>query len=260
MRARLWALALLAALSTADHALADEIQPDRPELTDSAKLVPVGSVQLEAGVALARTGRGGAVAEHTLGIEATLRIGAARHLELDLEGEPFVRVRGPRDDTGFDEVTLGLRYRLVQPVDDQDGLHVAVKPFVRLPVAGEPIGSGRPDAGLLLLLSFALPGDLELEVNAGGAAIGQTRPRGFMGQAVASAALSRDLAASVLGFVELLLNTAPERDDRGQVATNIGLVYRVTPDLTLDAAMQASLLGRGPDYVGRVGLSVRFCR
>jgi outer membrane putative beta-barrel porin/alpha-amylase len=253
-------LALLTALSTAGHALAEEIQTDRPELTDSAKLVHAGSVQLEAGVAFSRTRRASASAEHALDVEANLRIGAARQLEIDLETEPFARVRGPQDDTGFDEVTLAVRYRLVEPMDDRDGLHVAVKPFVKLPVAGEPIGSGRPDAGLVLLLSFALPGDFELEVNAGGAAIGQSRPRGFLGQAVASASLSRDLAPPVFGFVELLLNSARERDDRGQVAINVGLVYRVAPDLTVDAAMQTSLLGSGPDYVGRAGFSVRFGR
>jgi len=44
------ARALCAGIGLFGHARADEIQPDRPEITESARLVPRGRFQLETGL------------------------------------------------------------------------------------------------------------------------------------------------------------------------------------------------------------------
>jgi hypothetical protein len=251
----LLAVVLLLVVPDALPALAAEIDPDRPELTDSAKLVPRGAVQLESGVAFSRERRAGLAAEKTFEAEADLRIGISRDVELNLGWSPLVRVRGPKDDTGIGDVTLGVRYRFVEGLEDELP-HVAAKVFAKLPVADEPIGTGRPDFGLLLLASFELPQEFELEVNVGGAAIGQSRPNDYLAQAIATASLSRALAPSLLGFLEFLFNSRDQRDGREQLAVNIGLVYRLTHRLAIDAGVQTSLAGRGPDYVVRTGVSV----
>jgi hypothetical protein len=248
---------VLVALLLAAPALAQEIDPDRPELTESAKLVPRGALQLESGLALSRERRGGRGAEKTFEAEADLRIGVRRDLELNLGWSPLVHVWGPEDDTGIGDVTLGVRYRFVEGTEDQPWPpYLAVKAFAKLPAADEPRGTGRPDFGLLLLASVELPQDFELEINVGAAAVGQTRPNDYLAQAIATASLSRELARSLLGFVELLFNSREERDGREQLAANIGLVYRLTRTLAIDAGVQTSLVGHGPDYVVRTGLSV----
>ncbi len=242
-------------LASAVIGFAEEIQPDRPEQTESAKLVPRGAVQLESGLLFSRERRAGLTAEKTFEAEADLRVGVARNFELNLRWEPLVSVRGPEDDTGVGDVTLGVRYRFVEGADDVPWPpYVAVKPFVKLPVAEEPLGTGRPDFGALLMASFELPADFELEVNVGGAALGH-RTHGYLGQALATASLSRDLAPSLLGFFEMLFNSREERDGREQLAVNVGLVYRLTRALAVDAGVQTSLAGRGPDYIIRTGVS-----
>jgi len=250
-------VAVLLVVRGALPTLAAEIDPDRPELTESAKLVPRGAVQLESGVAFSRERRGGLGAEKTLEVEADLRIGVSRDIELNLGWSPLVRVWGPEDDTGIGDVTLGVRYRFVEGTEDELWPpYLAVKAFAKLPAAEEPLGTGRPDFGLLLLASFELSHEFELEVNVGAAAIGQTRPNDYLAQAIATASLSRELAPSLLGFLELLFNTRDQRDGRDQLAVNVGLVYRLTRTLAIDAGVQTSLVGQGPDYVVRTGLSV----
>jgi hypothetical protein len=89
----------------------------------------------------------------------------------------------------------------------------------------------------------------------GAAAIGQTRPNDYLAQAIATASLSREVARSLLGFLEWLFNKRNERDGRDQLAVNVGLVYRLTRRLAIDASVQTSLVGEGPDYVVRTGLA-----
>ena len=199
--------------------------------------------------------------EKVFGIEADLRIGVARDLEVNVGGEPLVRVRGPQDDTGFGDVTLGVRYRFLEAAEDETWPpNLAVKPFVKLPVASEPIGTGRPDFGALLLASFALPWDMELEVNAGGAAIGQVDSGEYRAQAIASASLSRDIVEGLNAFLELFYSSRQQRDQGQQLAVNVGLIYRITSTFAADAGVQTSLFGGGPDYMMRTGLSVLFGR
>ena len=251
------AVTLLLLVTSVASALAAEIEPDRPELTESARLVPRGVVQLEAGLEYSRERQGGQPAEKTFASEANLRIGLGRDVELNLGWQPLVRVQGSQDDTGVGDVTLGVRFRFVEGFEDVLWPpHVAVKVFAKLPAAGEPIGTGRPDFGALLLGSFELPYDFELEVNLGAAAIGQTQPNGYLAEGIATASLSRDLTSSLLGFLELLFNTRDERGGRGQFAINAGLVHRLTSRVAIDAGVQTSLIGQGPDVVVRTGVSV----
>jgi hypothetical protein len=249
-------------LTAAAPALAaDPLEPDRPELTESAKLVPRGSVQLETGIALSKERRAGEPTERTFEVEADLRIGITRHFEVNLSGEPFVWVRDPHDHTGVGDIAVGFRYRFVEGFEDYPWPpHFGVKAAVKLPIADEPIGTGRPDFVFLFLASFDLPWEFELEVNLGAAAIGQTRPNGYLGQALGAASVMHDIVESVYGFAEILLSSREEREGRGSVAINVGLVYRVAPRLAVDAGIQTSLVGDGPDYVFRTGLTARFGR
>ena len=176
------AAALLVLMASVSSALAAEIESDRPELTESAKLVPRGAVQLETGLEYSRERQAGQPTEKTFGIGGDLRIGLGSGVELNVGWQPLVRVRGSQDDTGVGDVTLGVRYRFVEG---------------------------------LLLASLELPYDFEQEVNLGAAAIGQTRPNGYLAQGIATASLSRDLTSSLVGFLELLFTTRDERGARG---------------------------------------------
>jgi len=259
--ASLAATALFVIVSATNTTAAEEIQSDRPEVTESARLLPRGTAQLETGFLYSSQRAAGLPTEKVFGIEGVLRIGVARDFELNLESEPLVRVRGPQDDTGFGDVMLGVRYRFLEEAEDETWPpNLAVKPFVKLPVASEPVGTGRPDFGALLLASFALPWDVELEVNAGGAAIGQVDSGGYRAQAIASASLSRDILERLNAFVELFYSSRQQRGQGQQLALNVGLVYRITPTFAVDAGVQTSLFGGGPDYMIRTGLSVLFGR
>jgi len=111
-----------------------DINPDRPDLTTSADLVPAGALQLETGLEYERARVGGGPAERRLGVQAVLRAGLRSALEVSLESEPLVWLRAEREDLGSGDYALGLKYRLREAAPDGGGVALALKPFVKLQI------------------------------------------------------------------------------------------------------------------------------
>ena len=258
MRAIVAAVTLLGLWAAA--ASAQDINPDRPDLTTSAEVVPAGALQIETGLEYARARVGGGPTERQLSVQGVLRLGLTPALEISIEGEPFVWLRAAEDDHGSGDYTIGLKYRFHAPAPDGGGPALAVNPFVKLPTAREPIGSERPDFGALLVMTLELPGGLSLDANAGVAAIGQRRPEGFIPQGIASASLSWVVTERLTTITELFFATKDERGGRDSLLTTVALMYRVTPRLAVDAGIRTTLTGRGPDWSALIGLSVRLGR
>ena len=257
------ALGLCALLVVAAHGAAaaqPRIEPDRPDLTDSVKTVQPSAVQIEAGLGYSHTSVGGVPSERRLTVQGLLRAGLTNSLEVRLGGEPFVRVRGTEDDTGHGDVTLGLKYRFLDARDGAWWPALGVLPSVKLPAASEPIGSERPDYTLLGLASFTLPWDFALDVNAGPALVGQSRPNGYLLQALTSASLSRELTDRLSSFVEIFYASRAQRDGRDAVGLDAGLTYSLSSRVALDVAVETSLAGPGPDWALTAGISARFGR
>ena len=248
---------LASAAAAADD---DAIDSDRPDLSFSAKTVGAGRVQLEAGVLFERTRLAAEPTERRLAAETTLRIGVGDRLELRIDAEPIVRLRGAEDAMDVGDFRLGTKWRFLEASPDGGWSALALLPVVKLPTAPTPIGSGKADYQLLLLASFELPASFALDVNAGVAAIGQTRPSGYLVQAQVSASLSRKLGATLATFGEISYASREEWSGRDQAAVDVGIVWTVRPDVALDAAVGTSVYGRLPDVFVRAGGSVRFGR
>ena len=237
-----------------------EISPDRASLTSNTRTVRPGVIQIETGVEYSESRIGGGESERRFGAQLALRTGLTNALEARLGGEPFVRLRGEKDDTGPGDLTLGLKYRFLDAGEGEWWPSLGLQPSVKLPVAGAPIGTGRPDFALLTLASFGLPARIDLDMNTGLAAVGQSRPNGYLLQALASASLSREILERASTFVELAFASREERDKRNTVDVRTGIVYLFTKDVALDFGGGTSLAGQGPDYTLTAGVSVRLGR
>jgi Putative MetA-pathway of phenol degradation len=238
----------------------EPVGPDRAGAATSAATVGRGAWQLEAGLAYQRERIAASPTERTFLIEATLRAGVTERLELRLNAEPLVHLRGAEDATDHGDFGLGAKYRFLDATEDSWLPSLAVLPFVKLPVAEPPIGSGKTDFGALLLASFALPGQVSLDVNAGMAAVGQSRPGGYLLQAIVAAGASRDVVDWLTVFSDVIFASREERGGRDSLVLDAGVIWRPRRDVAVDASVVTSLAGTGPDWALRAGVSVRFGR
>ncbi len=237
-----------------------EVAPDRPDITDSAQTITPGGFQLETGIEYSRTRIGGSPAERRFSLDSALRVGLTGNLELLVDAEPVVWLRTEREDLNRGDLTLGLKYRFFGSNEREEGLALALRPFVKLPTADAPIASERTDFGLLFLLSRPLPGDFSIDANVGLAAIGQRRPEGYLLEALASVSLSYEISPRLSALVELFFHSKDERDGRELLGMTVGVVYLLTESVAVDAAMRTTLAGRGPDWAAVAGFSVRWGR
>lgn len=259
---RVLALAALTLLPLTAWA-ADEpepISPDRSSVSVSTGTVGRGVVQLETGVEYSHERIGGSPTQRRFSVQAALRGGLTDRLELGVEAEPLVSMHGAADVTNVGAFQLKAKYRFLDGRPDSWLPSLGVQPFVKLPVAAEPIDSGKTDFGLLGLASFVLPGQFNLDVNAGMAAIGQSSPGGYLLQAQAGLGLSHDVTEAVTLFTDFAYASRDDRDGRDSLGFDAGVLWRPTRNVALDASLVTSVVGQGPDWAVRVGVSVRFGR
>jgi outer membrane putative beta-barrel porin/alpha-amylase len=254
-------LALLLPLGPAWAADEPEpISPDRAGAATNASPVGRGVLQLETGLVYGRERVANSPDDRRFTVETAIRAGLTERLELQVQAEPVVRLRGADDATDHGDIGLGAKYRLLGAAGESWWPALAVLPFVILPVTEPPIGTGKTDLGALVLASFTLPGQVSLDVDAGFAANGQRRPGGFLLQAIVAAGASRDLAGDVTLFSDVVYASRHDRAGRDSVQLDTGVIWRPARDVALDASGVTSLAGRGPDWAVRAGVSVRFGR
>lgn len=238
----------------------EPISPDRAGAANDTATVGAGVVQVETGLAYGHERIAGGPSAKRFSAEAAVRWGLTERLEIGVEGEPLVRMRGPEDHTGHGDLTVNAKYRFLDARPGSWLPSLGLLPFVKLPVATAPIGSGKTDFGALLLASFALPGRVDLDLNAGLTAVGQSDPDGYLLQAVVALGLSRDVSERVSLFTDLLYASRVERAGRDSVLLDFGVIWRPTRDVALDASLETSPVGTGADWMVRAGVSVRFGR
>lgn len=233
------------------------VSPDRPGVGTSADPVGRGVLQLETGVDYARERRAGEPTQRRTSLATTVRYGIADGVELRIDGEPIVALRGADDVTDVGDFVLGMKWRLLEGADGELRPTVSLFPSVKLPTAPDPIGSERPDFALLGLASFNF-GRVGVDLNAGVAAIAQRDSDGYLLQAVLVGSVAADVTDRLKLLAELFYNSPSERDGDDVVGALAGVAYTLTRNLAIDAAVVTTLAGRGPDYRFQAGLTIRF--
>lgn len=239
-----------------------ELSTDRPDKTESPFTVPKGRWQLEADTftfhldehssdaAIARTTGWSAAA-------VNLKLGITDRLDLQFvlpawnEQERKFTDGHRERDRGWSDLTIRAKLSLFG--NDRGGMAMALMPFLSLPTAGGAFGSDGVEAGLIVPFAVKLPGGWNLGTMIEGDLRREDRRPTFAG--IASATLSHDITERLGGYLEWWNEwTRP-----GWASTlDVGVTFKVTPNVQLDADANFGLTRSADDLVVFAGISLRY--
>ena len=128
----------------------DNLEPDRPDVTNGTHIVDVGLLQMELGGVMSRAGGG----RRSVSTPVTARIGLTDWLEARIGGDGFLSTTDANgNQRGLGNVQLGAKLRLWA---DPGGVPVlSILPTINLPAASESKGLGSGQADFTFPGSFA---------------------------------------------------------------------------------------------------------
>lgn len=246
---------LLAALATAASPAAgaascpkpgDDIATDRPDVTNSSIVVPVGSLQSENGINL--TGRDGG--RSIDGSNSRWRLGIAPCLEILIDLPTYVgNVKSP-GSSGLSDVAPAIKWQ-ISPVPGK--IDLAVTAGVALPTGAAAI------AGRGAQPYIQLPWSWELRDGWGvsGMFTEFFRPAELEGRHISEATfvIEKKLTERISVFTEYV-GDYPDGARPTQLVNSGGL-YRITPTQQVDFHVAFGLNRNSPIYIVGVGYSFR---
>jgi Putative MetA-pathway of phenol degradation len=225
----------------------DEIATDRPDVTNSSLVVPVGSLQSENGVNFSARDGGRTID----GTNTRWRLGVAPCLELLLDLPTyFANIRRP-GSSGFSNVAPAIKWQ-VSPIPGKVDLSL---------VFGAALPTGAVDiAGRGTQPYLQLPWSWELNDGWGlsGMLTEFFRPSDVMTKRITEATfvIERKVTEKASLFVEYV-GDYPENASPSQLLNSGGL-YHLSPTQQVDFHFAFGLNHNAPSYIAGVGYSFRF--
>ncbi|HLG84425.1 MAG TPA: transporter [Bradyrhizobium sp.] len=227
----------------------DEIATDRPDVTNSSIVIPVGSFQSENGINLSAKDGGRTVD----GTNSRWRLGIAPCLEVLVDLPTYVaNVRAP-GQSGFSDVAPAVKWQ-ISPLPGKIDLSVT---------AGVALPTGASDiAGRGAQPYLQLPWSWELREGWGlsGMLTEFFRPAEFAGKRITEATfvIEKKLTDRMSVFTEYV-GDYPDGGSSSQLL-NSGMLYHLTPMQQLDMHVAFGLNRNSPSYVVGLGYSFRVDR
>lgn len=245
---RFLAITAVLLFSMVSSTSAQNIVTDRPSFTESAVVVPLRSLQLEAG--FTHEAVTDDLNAFTVG-EVVGRFGLMQNMELRIEAPSYRRLSDPVDRSGFGDMALGAKYQF-GPTDSGSNLGLIF--MLSLPTGEDAFTSDSVDPSVVFAASRGLSPTTSLggQVSVDLIERGDDRAAIWGGTVVGAFGLSDPIAA----FLELATSYDPDADIWMSLG-HAGLTFLVSPDFQLDVHTGTSLSDNGPDFFIGAGFAVR---
>jgi hypothetical protein len=242
-----------------------ELNPDRPDLTESPYTVDAGWWQLEMDF-FAYTRDHDTSGGNDLRVSAlsfaniNLRVGLTPRVDLQTIFEPYTRVRvtdrisGEHTSvSGFGDVTSRVKINFWG--DDGGDSAFGLMPFVKWPTNQHGLGNHSVEGGLIVPYARSLPGDWDVGAMTEIDVVRNEADDGYTTAWVNSITLGHDIVGKLGGYVELASTLSR---GAGQASFDCGLTYGIGKNVQIDAGATFGLTRAADDLTVFSGLSVRF--
>jgi hypothetical protein len=248
--------ASLIAIATAARAQdqpPDEIEPDRPDVTNGTHIVDIGLLQIEMGGLYAHA----APRLHAIATPLTARVGLADWLEARVGTDGLVAQSSSGTTvSGIGNLQVGAKLRLWA---EAGGVPVlSILPNVNIPTASaeEGLGSGAADYTLTLLTGRDFGRHAHVDVNYGVGAIGAAdNPPHFL-QHLLSVSASAAVSDNWNPYAEAFWLSRDEPDGIAVAGIDAGAIYELSARYALDGGVQFGVTSEAPAFAAFGGISI----
>jgi hypothetical protein len=225
-----------------------EIATDRPDVTESPTVVPIGSLQFENGLAWSKVAD-----ESSVDLSQTLvRFGLTRRWELRLQAPDFFRYLGsPAEHAGFGDVAIGAK-RQLGPLPG--GFELAVIMAVSVPTGSGAASSHGVDPFVKFPWSRALTKSWSVGGQFSTFYVSENKHRNTLVEPCFYK--EREIGARDEVFVEYV-GDYHQHGRPGQIL-HAGTAYKLTPVHQIDCHAGVGLSRAAPDVFIAIGYSFRL--
>ncbi len=243
-----------------------QMSTDRPDKTESPYTVDAGHVQVEMSLLDYSYDHHNPdepqTRMDTLSVTPTnFKIGLLNNADLQLVLNPYIHEK-TRDDgasstkKGFGDIQTRLKVNIWG--NDEGNTALGVMPFVKIPTNRDNLGNDDTEAGIIVPLAVALPGEwnmglmLEFDYNKNGA------DDNYHTEYIQSITFSHAIIGDLNGYVEFFNNTSGEDKVKRVSTVDTGLTYGLTKDIQLDAGVNIGVTEAADDLNPFCGISMRY--
>jgi hypothetical protein len=247
------ALMLAAAPARAQNPPPDQIEPDRPDVTNGTHIVDTGILQLEIGGIYTHA----AANAHAAGTPITARLGVAEWLEVRVGTDGLVtQTDGSIRASGVGNLQVGAKLRLWA---DPGGVPVlSILPAITVPTASadKGLGTGSADYTVALLTGSDIGRHAHVDVNYGVGAIGAGEGRPRFVQHLVSVSASDAISDNWNPYVEAFWFSRQDPDGGPVTAVDAGAIYELGARYAIDGGVQVGISGDAPAFAAFGGISI----
>lgn len=253
MTARIVAASLALAVCALGSAYGqDQIEPDRPDVTNGTHLVDTGLLQIEIGALYARPSGG----TSAFGSPLTARVGLTDWLEARIGSDGFVTdTDGATRHSSIGNTNLGAKLRLWA---DPGGIPVlSVLPALNMPTANSATGfsSGEVDYTVVFLTGSDVGRHWHVDGNYGIGRIGVEGGRPRFTQHLASVSVSVAATDNLNPYAESFWLSKQDADGAPIAALDAGAIYELGARYAVDGGMQVNVAGSARELAVFGGVS-----
>ena len=235
---------------------------DRPPKANTSYTVDAGHFQYETDLAVFGYGntQGTTTRDWTV-IDPTLKVGLTNTIDAELQITPYESLTtrtaaGQMGISGLGDTFGRLKINVVG--DDQGPVSMAVLPYVKFPTARSGLGNGKLEGGVILPISFSVPGGFTIIVMPEGDFLKNTVGSAYHAAFDFLVNVSHPLDKRWTVYSEIFTSQYFESQDSPLYTLDEALTYALTPNLQLDFGGNFGLNKVTPRAQLYAGLSQRF--
>jgi hypothetical protein len=246
-------LAAVAGHAAAQEQSTDQVEPDRPDVTNGTHIVDTGVLQLELGGIYTRV----TTSARAAGTPITARVGLTDWLEARVGSDGFLtQTDGSGRASGLGNVQAGAKIRLWA---DPGGVPVlSILPAVNIPAASaaKGLGSGSADYTIALLTGTDIGRHGHVDVNYGIGAIGAGQNQPHFAQHLVSVSASDAISDDWNPYLEAFWLSRQDADGAAVTSVDAGAIYELGARYAIDGGVQIGVGGNAPGVAVFGGISI----